>query len=89
MENKNNSIRKFEITYLPNRILNRLEEDLCSLLGITENRGHSHILHKEQDCQKRGLIELHPAFPYSLSDLIGRIKEFYAEEGYKVNGECQ
>ncbi|MDD5192196.1 MAG: hypothetical protein PHH54_00185 [Candidatus Nanoarchaeia archaeon] len=79
------SLKEVQRHYFPNQILPRLEEALCSELGLT--KPHQHRLKTEN--LETGLIEINkPDYSLkSIKDIAKTIGLFYKEEGYhtKVN----
>ncbi len=76
------SIEEFRSKYFPDTVLERLEERLCSKIGLTEP--HQHRLSKNEHDSNTGLLELaKPKQPHD--SIIEVMAEFYKTEGFEVH----
>ncbi len=72
------SLKEVERTYFPNQILSRLEEALCSKLGLTKHNQHR----LKTENLETGYIEVDKTHYSSIKDIAKTIRLFYKKEGY-------
>ncbi len=80
------SIQDLQCKLFPNQILDRLDEDLCSLLKL--DKPCQHRLSKDNKNPRKGLVEVAKSNGYRLNEsskIEKEVKRFYENEGFRVN----
>jgi len=79
------SFQDFQRKYFPNKVLDRLDETLCSLLELSED--YQHRLSKSKENPKVGSVEVAKPAGYfrTKSTVEETVKKFYKEEGFEVS----
>lgn len=80
------AIQDFRTSWFSRQMLDRLDKDLCSLLGL--DKPCQHRLIKDDKNPRKGSVEVAKFNGYRLnesSEIEEEVKRFYEKEGFKVN----